>query len=342
MVKNMSLVRAAYVIDYMSVLRDSGAPVERLLAGSLLPKNIESAPQLFVSLPIALNWVAKVGHEANPMELGLRASEHVLASSFYSRHQEIVGSTPSEAKRLKALLSAMQKEDPTIKLRVVKTHKSFEIKFNLLHHQHRYVCYQEWVLLQTIISIMRTSKGQRWCPEAMCFASHVRLPGEVVGAFPGTRILIRCSHTSITILRKDLFDTFDKVSASGLELESFLPSKAARREAPGWDLVNFVRTLVKPYLGENFFRFETVAKIVGASERTLQRSLHANGSSFSQILQEARFEMACDYLSKGSMKITDVAMALGYQRVQNFSRDFRKQAGMTPSQYRQKNESAPG
>ncbi|WP_435231020.1 helix-turn-helix domain-containing protein [Pseudopelagicola sp. nBUS_20] len=342
MVKNISLVRAAYVIDYISVMRDGGAQVEGLLAESLLPTNIEFVPQLFVSFPIALNWVAKAGHEQNPMELGLRASEHVATSSFYSLYQEIVGSTPSGIKRLEALLMAMRQEDRTLKLSVVKSHKSFEIKFNLLHREHRYICFQEWVLLQTIISVMRSIKGQSWCPDAMCFASHIRPPKAVVEKFPGTRILIRCSHTSITILRKDLVDTFGKVGASGLELNAFLPSKVVYREALGGDLVDFVRTLVKPYLGEALFRVETVAEIIGISKRTLQRSLHANDSSYSQILREARFELASDYLSKGSIKITDVAMTLGYQRVQNFSRDFRKQTGMTPSQYRKKNEPAPG
>lgn len=335
MVKNISLVRATYVNDYISVLRDAGAPIERYLAESLLPKSIELTPQLRISLPIALSWVAKVGHEMHPMELGLRASEQVIVSSFSSLRQKIVGSVPSGIKRLEALLLAMQQEDPTLKLGISKTHNSFEIKINSFHHGHRYICFQEWILLQTIVSVMRSFKGQSWCPVAMCFASHIRPPETVFKAFPDTRVLIRCPHTSITILQTDLVNTVSKEGASAVELRSFLTSKAVHREASAWNFVDFVGTSIKPYLGENL-KVETAAKIAGISKRTLQRKLNAHDTSFSQILQEVRFELACDYLNNSTMKVTDVAMALGYARVQNFSRDFRNQKGISPSQYRQK------
>ena len=62
---SLTLTRAVYVNEYVSVLRKIGAPVDKRLDESSLPSNIEEMPQFFVSTPAAINWVAKTGHEIN-------------------------------------------------------------------------------------------------------------------------------------------------------------------------------------------------------------------------------------------------------------------------------------
>ena len=72
--QRLGLVRAAYLNDFVTILRDVGVPVDRFLAQSSLPQNIEEIPQMQISTPTAVDWLAKVGNDINPMELGLLAT----------------------------------------------------------------------------------------------------------------------------------------------------------------------------------------------------------------------------------------------------------------------------
>lgn len=55
---------------------------------------------------------------------------------------------------------------------------------------------------------------------------------------------------------------------------------------------------------------------------------------------EKKIRYACSLLSGTSMQIQEVAHHLGYEDVSYFSRVFRKQTGMTPSDYRRQHEPA--
>jgi AraC-like DNA-binding protein len=77
-----------------------------------------------------------------------------------------------------------------------------------------------------------------------------------------------------------------------------------------------------------------VAEIVGMSERTLQRRLAQSGSTYSQIVQEARFSIASNLLAVSELNIADIAFAAGYDNAPHFSRAFKRFAGMTPRDYR--------
>ena len=128
--------------------------------------------------------------------------------------------------------------------------------------------------------------------------------------------------------------TYGKVGASALNPHTLPQATNLYQEAAAWELPSYLRTLVKPYLTDGPIKIDTVAEITGISTRTLQRNLKENGSSYSQIIQEARFELACSHLNNQDMKVIDVAIALGYENPQHFSRAFRRISGITPSEYR--------
>ncbi|BFT75730.1 AraC family transcriptional regulator [Paenibacillus sp. P36] len=58
--------------------------------------------------------------------------------------------------------------------------------------------------------------------------------------------------------------------------------------------------------------------------------------SFSDYLSAYRFNMAKKWLSETDMPIKDISSKLRYNNSQNFIRSFRKQEGITPGQYRDK------
>jgi AraC-like DNA-binding protein len=79
---------------------------------------------------------------------------------------------------------------------------------------------------------------------------------------------------------------------------------------------------------------EAVARELGLSDRTLQRRIVDDGSTFRQLLLEARQELAREYLMRPEMDVAEVAYLLGYEDTNSFYRAFRTWEGTTPAQLR--------
>jgi len=81
---------------------------------------------------------------------------------------------------------------------------------------------------------------------------------------------------------------------------------------------------------------DRAARRYGIPVRTLQRRLHEVGLSYSELVDEVRFEAACRLLDDPQARIADVAAALGFTDPSNFSRAFVRWTGLSPREYRRR------
>lgn len=79
---------------------------------------------------------------------------------------------------------------------------------------------------------------------------------------------------------------------------------------------------------------EEVADAEHVSARTLIRHLHEEGTSFQQLLDAVREELACWLLLQTPLSVEAIAEQLGYGDTSNFSRTFRRWLGVTPREFR--------
>lgn len=79
---------------------------------------------------------------------------------------------------------------------------------------------------------------------------------------------------------------------------------------------------------------QTVAKELHMSDRTLQRRLTDEGTSYKELLTQTRHEQAIEYLADPSLEIKEVAFLVGYEDQNSFYRAFRQWEGDTPSHWR--------
>jgi len=68
--------------------------------------------------------------------------------------------------------------------------------------------------------------------------------------------------------------------------------------------------------------------------RTLNRRLHAEGTTFQRVLDEIRYAVARQLLSDTGAALDDIAASLGYSGVCPFMRSFRRWSGTTPGRWR--------
>lgn len=77
-----------------------------------------------------------------------------------------------------------------------------------------------------------------------------------------------------------------------------------------------------------------LAQALLLSERTLQRRLAEEGSSYQQLLNDTRRQLAERYLRDGQLPAAEIALLLGYSEPSVFFRAFRQWSGLTPGEYR--------
>ena len=196
--------------------------------------------------------------------------------------------------------------------------------------------YSEWQQVVALVEIVRSGVGRDWKPSEITFMSDFQPCDEALEHFGNTRILVGQENTSITAPTTLLSVPVPRfripACASGDHAKQPI-GLGTRNTAP----ISFVETLqsaIQPYLGEEVPSITLAANISGASVRTLQRHLRKSGTSYSELIEHARFGVAANLLIDPDLKIIDVAFAAGYQDPSHFSRAFRRISGMAPREFR--------
>jgi AraC-like DNA-binding protein len=79
---------------------------------------------------------------------------------------------------------------------------------------------------------------------------------------------------------------------------------------------------------------ESIAKFLMLSVRQLQRELQVENTSYQQILDETRKELALKHIQNKQTSIHDLAFLLGFSEPSAFYRAFKRWTGQTPRSYR--------
>jgi AraC-like DNA-binding protein len=89
---------------------------------------------------------------------------------------------------------------------------------------------------------------------------------------------------------------------------------------------------------------EKVARELGMSVRSLQRRLAEAGTSFRDLLDTSRQEMAQSYIREPEIELVEIAFLLGFSDQSAFSRAFKRWTGNSPNEVRKTflNESRTG
>ena len=100
-----------------------------------------------------------------------------------------------------------------------------------------------------------------------------------------------------------------------------------------------VRTL-RPRIISGQVSIEEVAASLSLHPRSLLRKLKAQGTTFRDLLNETRFEVACQLLGGTRLSITEIGLVFGYSDTAVFTRSFERQCGLAPSEWRARQSEA--
>jgi AraC-like DNA-binding protein len=107
----------------------------------------------------------------------------------------------------------------------------------------------------------------------------------------------------------------------------------SQRQDSGKDLTSEIRRRLASDLAR-VPSLEKMAQELGLGERTLRRRLEEERTSFQEILDDLRVEVARRHLQQQRISISEVAYLLGYSEPSAFHRAFKRWTGQTPAEFR--------
>lgn len=100
------------------------------------------------------------------------------------------------------------------------------------------------------------------------------------------------------------------------------------------NIVSSIRKYIVANLSSGRISHQETASSLQISSRTMQSRLSQQGTSFQEILDSVRREMAGAYLEQSHLAITEIAYLLGFADASNFTRAFRRWHGQSPRSFR--------
>jgi len=165
---------------------------------------------------------------------------------------------------------------------------------------------------------------QHSCPEDV--SEHHRIfQTEVQFNQPTNRIVFEanCLNWAVRSANPNLLSVFEKHAISMLNIQNYLPGYTQK-----------VMLAINHLLQGEVPTIEAIARSLTISVRQLQRELQMENTSYQQILDKTRKELALEHLQNLDTSIQDVAFLLGFSEPSAFHRAFKRWTGQTPLRYR--------
>ncbi|GAA0134485.1 AraC family transcriptional regulator [Paenibacillus sp. YSY-4.3] len=164
--------------------------------------------------------------------------------------------------------------------------------------------------------------------------SHSMGDVQALEAYFGCRIQTSAKRNRLTLHRRDLDRPFVSYNEELLEILTPALDQSLDKQQRSLTMTEMVKWIMKRSLTGGRPNIQAVAKELSVSDRTLQRRLTEENTSFKQLLIQARHEQAREYLANPAFDIKEVAYLLGYEDQNSFYRAFRLWEGVTPSNWR--------
>lgn len=208
-----------------------------------------------------------------------------------------------------------------------------------LDHEPRVVAMREplEMLVLAMVRMARSLYDPPPVPARVCFRHAQRHPTETYTPIVGEDVPVRFGESfdgvvvSSSLLDRPIPHADPKVESYLLRHAESLLAETDPAELP---IEHRVRQAIDVAMASGEVDAASIAKELGTSVRSLQRELGARGTTFSDVLDEARRVRGLALLARKDLTVAEVAFMLGYAESRVFHRSFRRWTGQTPTAWR--------
>ena len=328
------LVRVAALSGYIEAMTGLGLDPRPLLKEQGLSADLLVNPEQLIPARAAIRLLERSAAESGCLTLGLRMAEgralsNLGASSLLIAHQ------PTLRHALTALCEFRARINSTLVLQIEESRENAILHEDFALRRPEPARQSSDLALGVLLRMCSEVLGPGWSPQLVCF-SHAAPPA---GELPIFTRLFRSPLQFDSELNAIILDRADldrpnrradeQLARHARQLLDAVMSPVERT------VIQDVDQLIRLLMPAGRASIQSCAASMGLTVRTLQRLLDASGTSFSTLLNEARMQLATQYLANPRMRITDIAGMLGYNSIGAFSR-WHKQIFGVPARARRR------
>jgi AraC-like DNA-binding protein len=304
---NLAVIRLAHPLAFKAFLRHVGAPVEGYFRRQELPVLCDD-PDAFVPLRKAWGFFNDVAMRETRMagwHVGQYVGDHNLSG--------LIQLVSSEASHLQ--LGILERQNNIL----------FYNHYPGMRFEPGYSVSQAYQL-EVYADLVRHYAGPGWQPQEIGIEA-AEVPSILEDHFPNSTLGVNQPFGYLTISRSCLPGKLCSHHKETNEDSRLILTDTL-------DFAGILGVLLEPYLPEGYPRMSFAASLVECSARTLARRLASCSKSCQALVDEVRFKRAKTLLGENDRLIEEVALSVGFYDQANFSRMFRRMAGLSLRQYR--------
>jgi AraC-like DNA-binding protein len=327
------MVQAQSLRGYRELVNDLGGNSSRLLRKSGIPPTAINHLTAFITFESLIDLLEHSAADLNCPDFGLRLAERqdigILGTlAVAMRYSETVGEAMACASKYLQVYNAAIAFTVNTRDRRGQARLEFGV---LVKHTPRWAQTAEHGIglagrIMTLLSEGRCHLQQVWFPHpAVAAEASYRSRFAAPLHFRADRLALAYAARDLDLPISEKNRDFHDLATS------YLDSQLPRGRTP---FTVQVRQAIEALLGTGTCGHQQVAHALYMHPRTLQRRLKEEGTTFEEIKDEARRELAQRYLSQTDMPLAQVTALLDYSEQSALGRSCRRWFHTTPRDFR--------
>jgi AraC-like DNA-binding protein len=194
------------------------------------------------------------------------------------------------------------------------------------------------IAMSLLLDMCRLNAGASLCPITVTLRRGMPDPADAYERFFGCPVKFGAEGNAFLLTKEDtdrLLPSSNKQLAS--MFDKMLAGELAKLDKS--DVIAQCKATVLEHLTSGEASAEETAKQLHMSPRTLQRKLAQASTTYQQLVEDTRRDLALRYIDDPQRSICDITFSLGYSQQSAFTRAFKRWTGTTPSEYRESRSS---
>lgn len=324
------LIRSASLTHYAEIARSVGIDPKAMLKQARLPLNCLDNPDLRVAVANVRRLLEESAEASGVEEFGLRLAERGGYSTLgpvalVVREQATVGAA------LQALARYIQIQNEAMRLEIDQRDELVTVAMFLRGGPQRATRQSREMALGRIHRLMVSLMPEDWRPLEVHLAHAPPQRRTYHRKFFGCDVSFNADFDAIVCQASEMDRAIPTAQPM---LASYVENRVKEIGARPHDWEGKVRELIRALLPAEDCAIETVAAHLGCDRRTVHRRLAECSTTFSDILDGERADIAMRLIEDGSRPLKEIAGLLGFSAQSALARWFRGRFGCSISEWR--------
>jgi len=327
-----AMVRAAALSNFSEVARQFSVDPVKMIRRARLDPVVLSNPDIRIPVDVVANLLEEAASQSGCVTFGLRMAESRRLSDLGALSL-LISNTPTLRQALSTLTRYLHLVNESLAIHTEETEDLVIIREEVVT-ERGVISFRQVAELAvgTLFRLFRAILGGRWHPDSIEFVHAAPADLTVHRRVFGMNVRFGGEFNGIVCAAADL-DRANPAAdpAMAQYAQQFVESLNTGRNST---MTLDVRKTIFLLLPTGRASIEQIAESMAINVRTLQRQLGAEGTVFSDLLNEVRKDLVMRYLASPGYSLTLIAEMLGYSQLSSFTRWFAGQFGMSPTAWR--------